>query len=106
MAILKERSRKAAFSAEYSIRVASAVGRIDDAFAIANAYYFGRGFTVPDFPTPGSKFTPDQRQTRLLFEPVTQPMRTDPRFDRLVEEIGLKRYWRESGIQPDYLRAV
>ena len=106
MAILKERSRKAAFSAEYSIRVASALGRIDDAFAIANAYYFGRGFTIPDFPAPGSKFTPDQRQTRLLFEPVTRPMRDDPRFDRLVDEIGLKRYWRESGVQPDYLRAT
>lgn len=105
MAILKERSHRAAFSAEYSIRVASALDRIDDAFAIANAYYFGHGFTVPDFPTPGSKFTPDQRQTRLLFEPVTRPMRADPRFDQLVEEIGLKRYWRESGIQPDYLRS-
>jgi hypothetical protein len=32
-------------------------------------------------------------------------MRADPRFGRLVEELGLDRFWRESGIQPDYRRA-
>jgi hypothetical protein len=29
-------------------------------------------------------------------------MRKDPRFTRLVEELGLTRYWRESGSRPDY----
>jgi hypothetical protein len=29
-------------------------------------------------------------------------MRADPRFERLVREIGLERYWRESGSKPDY----
>ena len=106
MAALIERSHNAAISGEFTIRVASALGRLDEAFAVANAYYFGRGFNVPDFATPGSKFTPDQRQTRLLFEPVTGPMRADPRFDRLIEEIGLERYWRESGVQPDYRRST
>jgi DNA-binding winged helix-turn-helix (wHTH) protein/tetratricopeptide (TPR) repeat protein len=99
-----ERARASAFGAEYAIRVLSALGRLDEAFAVANAYYFGRGFTIPDTPAAGSRFTPDQRQTRLLFEPVTHPMRSDPRFEPLVEEIGLKRYWRESGAQPDYIR--
>lgn len=102
MAAQMERAHISAFGAEYAIRILNALDRIDEAFAIADAYYFGRGFTVPDFPTPGSKFSPDQRQTRLLFEPVTHPMRADPRFNRLVGEIGLERYWRESGIQPDF----
>jgi DNA-binding winged helix-turn-helix (wHTH) protein/tetratricopeptide (TPR) repeat protein len=100
-----ERARVSAFGAEYAIRMLSALGRIDDAFAVAQAYYFARGFTVPDQFGPAAQFTPDQRQTRLLFEPVTRPMRADSRFEALVEEIGLDRYWRESGIPPDYRRA-
>lgn len=97
-----KRARVSSFGAENAIRVLSALGLRNEAFTIADAYYFARGFTVPDYPTPGSKFTPDQRQTRLLFEPVTRPLRTDARFERLVEEIGLTRYWRESGTRPDY----
>lgn len=106
MEVLMERSRKAAFSAEYAIRVASALGRLDEAFTIAEAYYFGRGFAIPDFPMPGSKFTPSQRQTRFLFEPVTSPMRADARFELLVGELGLDRYWHESGVQPDYRQVI
>lgn len=106
MATMRRRARLYSIGAEYAIRVASALGQIDEAFAFADAYYFGRGFTVPDFETPGSKFTPWQRQPRLLFEPVTQPMRADPRFETLVGGLGLSRYWRESGVQPDYRRAI
>lgn len=90
--------------AEVAIRNASALGRVDDAFRIADAYYFGHGFTIPDFPAKGSVFSPDQRQTRLLFEPVTAPMRADRRFEPLVAQLGLDRYWRQSGIAPDYRR--
>jgi hypothetical protein len=97
-----KRARVSSFGAESAIRVLSALGRVDEAFEVAGAYYFGRGFVVPDYPTPGSKFTPGQRQTRLLFEPVTRAMRADTRFERLVEEIGLDRYWRQSGVQPNY----
>lgn len=97
-------ARRAATVAEYAIRDVSALGRIDDAFTLANAYYFGRGFIIPDYPTPGSAFSPDQRQTRLLFEPVTQAMRADPRFEKLIADLGLSAYWRESGVQPDYRR--
>lgn len=99
-----ERARESAFGAESAVRVLSALGRIDEAFDVAAAYYFGRGFTVPDFSSAGSGFTPSQRQTRWLFEPVTRPMRFDPRFEKLVDEIGLDRYWRQSAIQPDYRR--
>lgn len=98
-----QRAHESAFGAEHAMRVCCALGRLDDAYAIADAYYFARGFTVPDYP--GSSFSPNQRQTRLLFEPVTRPMRADARFNRLVEEIGLDRYWIESGVQPDFRRA-
>jgi DNA-binding winged helix-turn-helix (wHTH) protein/tetratricopeptide (TPR) repeat protein len=100
-----EQARQAFFKAEYAIRVASALGRLDEAFVIADAYFFGRGFTVRDYPTPESGVSLDQRRTEFLFHPVTGPMRADPRFGPLVEELGLERFWRESGVQPDYRRA-
>jgi tetratricopeptide (TPR) repeat protein len=95
-------AHQSAVQAEVAIRNASALGRIDDAFAITNAYYFGRGFIIPDYPTKGSSFSPDQRQTRFLFQPATKPMRSDARFEVLVKELGFDRYWRESGEPPDY----
>jgi len=103
MAVQSKAARKSAKDAEYAIRLASALGRLDDAFAIADAYYFGRGYSIPDFPSPQSSVSLDQRQTRLLFEPETAPMRPDPRFARLIRDIGFDRYWRESGTRPDYL---
>jgi tetratricopeptide (TPR) repeat protein len=100
----REAARGSAGGAEYAIRNASALGRVDDAFAFAEAYYFSRRYAVPDYGQ-GSDASLDQRQTRLLFEPVSKPMRADPRFERLVAELGLDRYWKQAGIQPDYRRA-
>jgi DNA-binding winged helix-turn-helix (wHTH) protein/tetratricopeptide (TPR) repeat protein len=102
MATQMARESQDASTANLAISNACALGRLDDAFALADAYYFGRGFIIPDHPAPASGFSPDQRQTRFLFEPVTRSMRADPRFNPLVEEIGLESYWRESGVQPDY----
>lgn len=98
-------ARHQAYEADQAIRMLAALGRIDDAFTLAQAYHFGRGFTIPDFPEPGSAFSPEQRQTRWLFEPVTAPMRADPRFEPLVAELGLDAYWRQIGEAPDYRRA-
>jgi TIR domain len=95
-------ARLSANDAEDVIRTASALGRLDDAFMLAEAYYFGRGFVIPDQDSEGSSFSPEQRQTRFLFEPVTKTMRADPRFEALVRELGLDRYWRESAHPPDY----
>lgn len=91
--------------AENALQFASALGRIDTAFEIANGYYFDRGFAVADI-----RFTEDQRiytrranrRSQFLFYPSTQAMRADPRFDALAEELGLTKYWREAGVTPDY----
>jgi DNA-binding winged helix-turn-helix (wHTH) protein/tetratricopeptide (TPR) repeat protein len=98
-------AHKGAGYAENSMQFASALGRLDTAFRIADAYYLNRGFTVD-----AVRFTPEQgawsslseRRSHILFLPSTAAMRTDARFARLVEEIGLGRYWRESGSKPDY----
>ena len=93
--------------AREAIVVANALGYVDEAFQVADAYYFGRGFVVPDRQTPAAIFyaPPNERHTRMLFDPVSGPMRADPRFPRLVDELGLERYWRDTGSQPDYRRA-
>ena len=91
-----------------TMRMASALGRIDEAFELAAAYHLGRRGSGPDEGEGaplGSQIPLDQRGTSHLFEPVTAPMRADPRFERLVAEIGLQRYWRETGVLPDYRRA-
>jgi DNA-binding winged helix-turn-helix (wHTH) protein/tetratricopeptide (TPR) repeat protein len=83
----------------------SALGRVDDAFAVAEAGFFDRGFTAGPFLLSPimARYSPlDERRTMFLFSPATKSMRRDPRFARLVDEIGLVRYWKESGSRPDY----
>ena len=101
----RRRAHEATGPAEEAIRTAAMLGHVDDAFAIADAYYFSRGFSVPDVRftrDEGFYSPPEQRQIHFLFEPLTRSMRADPRFARLTEELGLERYWRESGVQPDF----
>ncbi|PQM29593.1 hypothetical protein CVO77_01390 [Sphingopyxis lindanitolerans] len=82
------------------------LGLIDEAFALADALFFGRGFTVPDQDAPGAPYyhALEDRETSILFAPSTRALRADPRFNRLVEQLGLERYWRAAGVQPDYRR--
>lgn len=105
MAKRSAQARTYGYGAINAIRDACAFGRLDEAFAVADAYYFNRGFSVPDYPTPESGTSLDERQTRFLFAPITRPMRADPRFIRLTGELGLERFWRETGIPPDYRRS-
>ena len=99
-------ARRSAGDAMRSIQDLAVLGRLDDAFAVADAYYFSRGFVVPDIQVePGGRpdVNMESRFTISLFVPATQAMRADPRFKVLVEEIGLSDYWRGAGKAPDYL---
>jgi tetratricopeptide (TPR) repeat protein len=92
--------------AENAMQFAVTLGRIDTAFEIAQAYYFARGFATgaARFPPLEGGYTPQSaRRTALLFMPSTKAMRGDARFDPIVGELGLKRYWAEAGVKPDYL---
>lgn len=101
-----EASHRGCGYAENAMQYASGLGRIDTAFALANAYFFARGFSTGElrFLAEEKAYTPqNDRRTEYLFLPSSQAMRTDSRFDGVVEELQLKRYWREAGVVPDYL---
>jgi DNA-binding winged helix-turn-helix (wHTH) protein/tetratricopeptide (TPR) repeat protein len=105
IALALEAAHRGVGYAENSMQFAAALGRPDTAFAIADAYFFNRGFNVGML-----RYSPEQRiysrtgrrHSRTIFLPSTAAMREDQRFDRLAEELGLTRYWRESGRKPDY----
>jgi DNA-binding winged helix-turn-helix (wHTH) protein len=102
----RKEALQAAYRAENVIRDACAYGRPDEAFELADAYYFNRGHRIPVSEKPGSTPTLDQRQTRLLFEPVTAPMRADPRFAELMRALRFDAYWAKSGHRPDYFKSA
>lgn len=76
------------------------LGRPALAFAVFDSYYSGRGAFAP--PTIAkSNVAP---QTDVLFSRALATLRADPRFARLLREVGLEEYWRRTGSQPDYRR--
>jgi len=97
-----DRARRGVGYAENAITALSAFGRLDDAFAVARAMYFGEGFA-----TPGQRFsTPiyavgGTRHTHILFLPPARAMRADPRFPGLMRDLGLADYWKTSRRPPD-----
>jgi DNA-binding winged helix-turn-helix (wHTH) protein/tetratricopeptide (TPR) repeat protein len=94
--------------AENFVGFAAAMGRLDDAFKVADALYFDRGFKVGGlrFSTVQRTYTAfEDRRTRAIFYPTGKAMQHDPRFARLVGELGLAKYWKEAGVTPDYQRS-
>jgi hypothetical protein len=86
-----------------ALRVANActaLGVLDDAFAIFEGYYLGTGRWASVAPAAGDA----DRQTSALFLPPMKPAWRDPRFGELVQRIGLEDYWRQSGSVPDFRR--
>jgi DNA-binding winged helix-turn-helix (wHTH) protein/tetratricopeptide (TPR) repeat protein len=105
VAVSLEGAHRGAGFAENGMQFLSALGRLDEAFAVADAYYFARGFDPGElrFSTEQGTYTRrNARRTHMLFLPPTAPMRADPRFARLTEELGLVRYWKDIGVRPDY----
>ena len=78
----------------------------DDLFGVAQAYYLREG----DSPVPVTRRNDQlsindqhRRVTQILFTPVFDSVRNDPRFMSLCERTGLVNYWEEREIKPDFL---
>ncbi len=84
-------------------RFYAALGRLEQAFEFADAYYLNLG------PRAIAQRSASNGLTRFdvtsLFWPPMAPLWRDPRFDRLAEQIGLTRYWQTSGTAPDFRRS-
>lgn len=88
-----------------ALMVFNIIGAVDAAFDVSNAYFLERGpFKAALRWRPGGEVDIDQRRrkTNPLFVPSSAPMRADPRFEPLVKDMGLHRYWTERGVRPDY----
>lgn len=79
----------------------AALGNAGTAFELLDGYYFGRGPWAGVAPPAGD----EDRATVSLFEPPMSGLWRDPRFGRLLTEIGLDDYWRDSGMPPDFRQA-
>ena len=89
-----------------AIMVLSGLGRLDEAFSVANGYLLRQGPSLMPLrvnPTQVSAIDQSHRHTQVLFVPVSAPLRVDPRFLPMCEGCGLGDYWRRSGHRPDYL---
>lgn len=96
---LTEAARKGVGFAENAAIFAAFLNDLDTAFKILIGLYLNRGFEVADV-----RFSPEQaiylareRNTYILFRRQLHPVRRDPRFRDLTQEIGLRDYWKRTG---------
>lgn len=79
----------------------SALGAVDEAYELLDAFYFRRGRFAANAP-PMSALT--RRDADFLFFPGNRNLRRDPRFGRLTRAIGLDAYWDSIGMTPPHRR--
>jgi tetratricopeptide (TPR) repeat protein len=104
---LMPRLRESPAAVVNALMLLNLIGAIDAAFDVADAYFLERGPLIAALRwRPGGEIqiNSSRRKTNPLFVPSSAPMRADPRFGPLTEAMGLGRYWRERGIEPDFRR--
>ena len=70
------------------------IGDVTTAIEMLEGYYFARG--------PWSSVHYNRPMTSILFVSTTSALRRHPRFDILLRDTGLERYWSETKSAPDY----
>ena len=96
VAAIAAAAREGRYDLPTAIALASASGNVDTAFELADRHFRGAAGEVRvDQPATGAgRF--------FLFVSSTRNMRRDPRFLQLVDGLGLRAYWRESGHWADF----
>lgn len=87
-----------------AIMIFSYLGRLDDAYRVADGLFEGRGAIVQQSRGQGIKDLysgSEWARTQFLFIPATAAFRDDERFVGLCERMGHVAYWRKRGIWPD-----
>jgi tetratricopeptide (TPR) repeat protein len=84
--------------------VMAALGEVDTAFEFANAFFAVGHSTHERADTGRPAKSTAWRFAPWLFTPPIAPLRADPRFQTLVDAIGLTDYWTSHRVQPDYKR--
>lgn len=77
---------------------ATALGRLGFALDMLEGVYLGSGEWARRSAAPKSL------STHPLFQPHARPLWREPRFNRILNAVGLEQYWRTSGTLPDYRR--
>lgn len=100
-------ARRALPASVNAVLLLNLLGALDEAFAVTDGYLLNRG-PLSHAEGPAKQFINDQRwkKTMMLFTPTAAPMRADPRFVALCDEMGMAEYWRRVRHQPDYRRLV
>ncbi len=89
-----------------AIMILSLLGRLDEAFEVADGYLLRRGPSIMPLRATGAQAVSTDtrhRHTQVLFTPATALLRADARFLPMCEACGLADYWRQSGHRPDFL---
>jgi hypothetical protein len=93
-------SRLDGLTTMFSFSGLSALGFVDDAFAVAEGWY---GSALAEADAAARMARGHRTSTRGLFMPVTAAMSADPRFLPLCRQVGLVDYWRRSAQRPDIM---
>ena len=79
------------------------MGRADEAFMLAQRFYFSIGRTSQRrYSQEQAIYAPRNRLTYFLFSRETSSLRQDARFGELTRKLGLEEFWRVTRIPPDY----
>ncbi|WP_369025058.1 winged helix-turn-helix domain-containing protein [Qipengyuania sp. RANM35] len=80
-------------------------GALSVDWAVLALTSLGRTQRALDLLTDPALVSPQKwMNTQVLFQPLSEPLRSDPRFWTFAARMGLVRYWQEKGEWPDFCR--
>jgi DNA-binding winged helix-turn-helix (wHTH) protein/tetratricopeptide (TPR) repeat protein len=98
VARLTDNARRDPFAAPYAFQCA-VLGRKEIALDILEGTYLGIGPWASKKPAD-----PSSGASHPLFQPQASSIWREPRFNRILDGVGLERYWAETRTVPDYRR--